>query len=182
MITFKADQSPSKSPLADSIRERTSTPVEKCYQCGKCSAGCPVASFMDLTPRQIMRGVQLGQKALVLSSSTIWLCASCHTCSTRCPMEIDVAAVMDALRSIALTENAPVAEKSVVLSHRLFLESIKRLGRVYEIGLVAGMNIGTVRPLANLDLGLPMISHRKISLMPARAGGKSIRRLFARSR
>jgi heterodisulfide reductase subunit C2 len=182
VLIFKADQSVSHSPLAIAVRERSAVAVEKCYQCGKCSAGCPVASFMDLTPRQIMRAIQLGQQDLALRSSTIWLCASCHTCSTRCPMEIDVAAVMDALRAIALAERAPVAEKSVLLAHRLFLESIKRLGRVYEVGVVAGMNIGTVQPMANMDLGLPMFARGKLSIVPARAGAESIRRLFARSR
>ena len=76
------------SPLSDLrtfVESQSGQKVLDCYQCGKCSAGCPAAEFMDLTPRQVMRAVQLGQAELALRSSTIWLCASCQTCSARCP-------------------------------------------------------------------------------------------------
>lgn len=77
----------------DTIRSAFQREVEKasgqkmaeCYQCGKCSAGCPMVGYMDLPPSQVMRLIQLGRRDTVLGSRTIWLCASCETCTTRCP-------------------------------------------------------------------------------------------------
>lgn len=95
-------------------------------------------------------------------------------------MEIDIARVMDSLRQIARAEGIAPAEKGVVLGYDLFLESVKRLGRLYEVGLVAGLNLGTLRPFANvLDVGLPLFVKGKLNLLPARAGGAELKRIFA---
>ncbi len=75
-----------------------------CYQCGKCSAGCPAAFAMDLLPSQVIRLIQLGQVREVLDSSTIWFCAACQTCYARCPKGVDLSRIMEALRDIALQE------------------------------------------------------------------------------
>src|SRR5208282_717492 len=72
--------------------------VADCYQCGKCTAGCPVAMHMDVAPNQVVRLVQLGEWEKALQSRAIWECVGCQTCSTRCPKEVDCAGVMDALR------------------------------------------------------------------------------------
>ena len=78
--------------------------VRACYQCGKCTAGCPLSASMDLMPNQIVRLLQLGEHEQVLKSSTIWQCASCLTCAARCPKEVDPAKVMEALRTLLLRE------------------------------------------------------------------------------
>lgn len=75
-----------------------------CYQCGKCSAGCPFADEMDSLPNQVIRRIQLGDKS-VLESDTIWLCASCLSCKVTCPKGIDLASLMESLREIILREN-----------------------------------------------------------------------------
>ena len=62
--------------------------INLCYQCRKCSAGCPIVYEMDYTPTQIIQAIRLGMKDLVLKSKTIWLCTSCETCTTRCPQDI----------------------------------------------------------------------------------------------
>ena len=179
MLTFKADQPVAGNALLRAIQEQSGARVQDCYQCGKCTAGCPVSSFMDLMPLQVMRAVQFGQADLALHSSTIWLCASCETCSARCPMEIDVAGVMDALRHLALARGIQPAEKNVVLAHRVFLESIKRLGRVYEVGVVACLNLGTLHPFANVvDVGLPMFLRGKLNIIPERATRGEVKRIF----
>ncbi|MFO8012307.1 MAG: 4Fe-4S dicluster domain-containing protein, partial [Phycisphaerae bacterium] len=93
--------------LADEVLERTGVDVRECYQCGKCTAGCPMAPFMDLTPSQVMRLVQIGDEEAVdtlLSSTALWSCVGCLTCTQRCPKDLDPAAVMDALREIAYEE------------------------------------------------------------------------------
>ena len=85
--------------------------IRACYQCRKCSAGCPVVSAMDILPNQIIRQIQYGRREKVLTSGSIWICASCHTCSVRCPNDIDFAQVMDSLRHIALRSGISVGEQ-----------------------------------------------------------------------
>jgi len=76
--------------------------VRECYQCGKCTAACPVNKAMDILPHQVIRFLQLGMANEVLKSNTIWICASCFTCAGRCPRGVDVARVMEALRIVLL--------------------------------------------------------------------------------
>jgi len=94
-----------KSKFIDKVEELSGENIYTCYQCGKCSAGCPSISEMDLSPGEIIRLVQLGQEKEVLDSKTIWICASCFTCVTRCPKGVDLAKVMEALRQITLRKN-----------------------------------------------------------------------------
>lgn len=91
--------------FAKKVKEISREDILLCYQCGMCSAGCPIAFAMDLLPNQIIQLVQLGLEAEVAKSKTIWLCASCLTCSVRCPRGLDVAKVMEALRLISLRKN-----------------------------------------------------------------------------
>ncbi|MCD4775668.1 MAG: 4Fe-4S dicluster domain-containing protein [Candidatus Aegiribacteria sp.] len=86
------------------VNELSGQPVDACYQCGNCSSGCPLAQEMAILPNRIIRLVQLGQKDDIIHSNTIWICASCFQCTVRCPKGIDIQAVMDTLRQIALEE------------------------------------------------------------------------------
>lgn len=94
------------------VEELSGQKLFSCYQCGKCTAGCPVASDMDILPAQVVRLVQLGQYNDVLKSKTIWICASCLTCSVRCPKGVDLARLMESLRTIFFRENP--AEPSMI--------------------------------------------------------------------
>ena len=76
--------------------------VFACYQCGKCTAGCPVASIMDDPPHQIVRFLQLGDADKALKSSTPWACVGCLTCASFCPKGVDLARIMEALRTVRL--------------------------------------------------------------------------------
>ncbi len=75
-----------------------------CYQCGKCSAGCPMARYMDILPNQMIRYAQLGLRDELLSSEAIWLCVSCLTCNSRCPKGVKIAEVIEAVRQVLLRE------------------------------------------------------------------------------
>ncbi len=146
--------------------------VQDCYQCQKCSAGCPVAFAMDYKPNQIMQMVSLGMKERVLSSKTIWVCASCYTCSTRCPNDIDIAKVMDWLRQTAIREGVPPAEKEVALFHSTFLESIRTYGRVHELSMMARYKQKTGKWMDDFKLGWRMFIKGKLRLFPSRVSGK----------
>ena len=92
----------------DRVCELSGQNVYKCYQCGRCSAGCPFAFEMDLLPNQIIRLVQMGAEEEVVKSKTLYLCASCFTCQSRCPKGIDMAKVMEAVRLLIDPKGADV--------------------------------------------------------------------------
>jgi len=91
-----------KDSFVDKVQELSGQNLLACYQCGKCSAGCPAVSEMDILPNQIIRYAQLGFKEELLASKAIWICASCFTCNARCPKGINIAEVIEALRQILL--------------------------------------------------------------------------------
>jgi heterodisulfide reductase subunit C len=93
-----------RSDLVRRVEEISGQDLLACYQCGECSAGCPVAFAMDMLPSQVIRLVQLGQVEEALDSETIWFCAACQTCYARCPKGVDLSRIMEALREIALKE------------------------------------------------------------------------------
>jgi len=87
------------------VEEISGQNVYSCYQCGKCSASCAFSYKMDKSVNQFIHLIQLGQKKRILDTNTHWICASCFTCTVRCPRKIDVAALMEAIREISLREN-----------------------------------------------------------------------------
>ncbi|MEA3340887.1 MAG: 4Fe-4S dicluster domain-containing protein [Chloroflexota bacterium] len=92
-----------RGPFVTSVEEISGQDLLDCNQCGKCSAGCPVVEAMDILPSQVIRMAQLGMEE-VLESNTVWICASCLTCVTRCPKGVDLPRLMEALRQISLRE------------------------------------------------------------------------------
>ena len=113
------------------------TSIRDCYQCGKCSAGCPMAEQMDLLPNQLIRLVQLGRVDKAMRAGAIWQCVSCLTCSSRCPQSVDCAGIMDALRQLSVEQEAasPAAHRTVIFQ-KAFLHNIRRNGRLNELELV----------------------------------------------
>jgi len=101
-----------QNSIIKKIEDISGQKVLSCYQCGKCSAGCPMVTLMDLLPNQIIRLVQLGQIKDVTDSKTIWLCASCFSCTARCPKGVDLAKVMEALRLLILRKSTNYIEPS----------------------------------------------------------------------
>ena len=102
------------SEFVKKVAEISGQNLRFCYQCGKCSAGCPMSFAMDLLPNQIMRLVQLGMEEDIANSKTVWLCASCLTCTVRCPKGVDISRVMEALRVIALRRSFDFVELSEI--------------------------------------------------------------------
>lgn len=162
-MAVKAAQTES---LAQTVQRETGENVYLCYQCIKCTSGCLLAEHFDLTPNQVMRSVQLGEES-VLESKTIWLCAGCQTCTTRCPQGLDVAGIMDALRIEARHRGIPAAIPEVAKFSNLFLRDIGIFGRLYEVGLMAGLNLLTGQLMKDMDMGLEMMKRRKLRLIPS---------------
>lgn len=91
-----------KNEAIDRVETLSGQNILACYQCGRCSAGCPVVEEMDIIPSEVIRLLQLGQMDEVLSSKTIWTCASCLQCASRCPKGVEFSNICDALRAIVL--------------------------------------------------------------------------------
>lgn len=155
-----------KTDLAEKIRAKTGENVFLCYQCVKCTSGCPLDEYFDLAPNQVMRAAQLGQEDIALNAKTPWLCAGCQTCTTRCPQGIDVAKVMDFMASEAVARGIPAKVPEIALFNKVFLRNVDILGRAYELGLIAEVNLRTGQPLKDLPMGLEMIRKGKIKITP----------------
>jgi heterodisulfide reductase subunit C2 len=151
--------------LLRKIEALSGVSVRHCFQCGKCSAGCPMASFMDILPTRIMRMLQMGQADKVLEGLSIWRCASCETCSSRCPNEVDLASVMDVLRKLSVDSKGPSKERFVQLANKLFLQNIRRYGRQYEMRLAAEFNLKSGQFFKDFELGPEMMSKGKLKLL-----------------
>jgi heterodisulfide reductase subunit C len=166
--------------LVERVNSGADTNACKCYQCKRCSIGCPVAPFGDLHPAQIMRAVQLGDVDAAAASRFIWLCTGCETCTTRCPQGIDIAAVMDELRKIAHEENLVNKDAPFANILKLNLDSMQRWGRMYEIELLGLDKITRPRSMmADMGLGMKMFRKGKISLLPERGDVKQMKRMVA---
>jgi heterodisulfide reductase subunit C len=150
------------------IERRSGQPIARCYQCRKCSAGCPTAQAMDFDPAQIVRLVQLGQRQAALSCAGIWLCVGCETCGTRCPNGICVGRIADALKASALQAGVAPGERSVYQFHRAFLNSVRRFGRAHEITMLVEYKLRAGNLLADLLLGARLLLAGKLPLLPGR--------------
>ena len=156
---------PALPSIGDAVRARIGENIYSCYQCVKCTSGCPLADQFDLTPNQVMRALQLND-ARVLESRTIWLCASCYTCATRCPRGIDVTGVMDALRIEARERGIPAAVPEVATFNSLFMRLSRMFGRIPELLLMALFNLAQRKPFANADLGWQLLKRGRLKWLP----------------
>lgn len=156
--------------------------VAECYQCGNCTAGCPYTFAYDIPVSQIMRLLQAGQKQRLLSFRSIWLCATCQSCTTRCPNNIDVARIMDVLRHMARREGF-ATERNVKVFWDAFLESVEKHGRVFELGLMAAYVVRTGKFWTDMDLGPKVLPKGKLGLRPHPIEGRQeVARIFQKFR
>jgi heterodisulfide reductase subunit C len=141
-----------------------------------------MAFAMDVLPNQVMRMIQLGLQEKLLRSKTIWICASCQACTTRCPNDIDIAHVMDSLRQWSHDQGL-AAEANVLKFHEAVLDSIYRHGRLFELGMVGRYKLATRDLFGDAKLGWEMFKKGKLRFWPARIRGKEqVRAMFPKGR
>ena len=163
----------------EEAQKRSGEDINLCYQCLKCTAGCPTAPYMDIRPNNIIRMIQMGMKKAVLGSSAIWLCVSCETCGTRCPNEIDIGVLMDSLREMAVEEGIPAREKNIHLLHEAFIQSIRRGGRVHEATMLVDYKLRSRDFMTDLAPGMMLFLKGKIPVFPSLIKGrKEIKKIF----
>jgi heterodisulfide reductase subunit C2 len=174
---------PGAADFAADVERSASANLSACLQCGKCSSGCPVAAQVDVVPHALLRLVQLGQRDAVLGSRMIWLCTSCQTCMTRCPQKVDIAAMNDALRRMSLAAGQVVKGSRVPAFNSTFLMIIRRLGRMYEMGLMSIFKMRTMDLVSDVNKMPMMLKKGKLAMFPPMIGGGKARRvLFDRVR
>ena len=165
--------------FAAEVNRQSETDLNLCYQCRTCSNGCPFVAAMDYPPNVVLRMIQYGMRQQVLECSTIWVCVNCHTCSSQCPNNIDIAAIMNTLTKMALEEGVPVPTQAILDFHLQVLHSIEVYGRAHKLRIMLRHKLATGEWFRDLDVGLKMISKRKLDLFPSRVKNfKEIRRLF----
>jgi heterodisulfide reductase subunit C len=149
----------SQSQLAEAVFSESGQNVNLCYQCRKCAAGCPISYAMDYKPAQL---------------------ASCETCTTRCPQEVDVAKVMDAVKIIALRRRIKPTIPQVASFYKAALSNIKMCGRMYELGMIVALKLRTFEFFKDMALGTKMFLKGKLKMIPSLTSAKTTWKLFRR--
>jgi len=185
-MSSASHHAPHADTLAARVKAATGISLAQCYQCGKCAAGCPVSEEMDLVPCQVLRLLQYEQPKYddrVLRCAGIWLCLSCETCSTRCPQEVEIPRIMDAVRAEALRLGvAHPKSKDILAFHRAFMDSVEQTGRLYEIGLVADYKLRSGHLFKDVMLAPKMYVRGKLGLFPHMIKGTAaVKRIFKRT-
>jgi heterodisulfide reductase subunit C len=167
--------------FSNRVEASASLNVNACFQCRKCTNGCPVTFAMDIYPDQVIRLVLLGQKERVLTCKTIWVCSACETCTTRCPNEVDIAGTMDALKEMAVKEGVQVPQPKTYAFHKAFLDDVKKRGRMFEGRLMQSYLLTSgelFRKIADgsikeeMSLGWNMFKRGRLPLLPKGVKGK----------
>jgi len=161
------------------LEKRSGESVSLCYQCRRCTNGCPLTFAMDIMPNQVMRMAQLGLEDDLLRSKTVWVCASCQTCTTRCPNDIDIAHVMDSLRQLSQESGVPPGEEKIAKFHQALLASVRANGRLFELGMVGRYKLSSRDFFSGTKLGLKLLAKGKLKFLPSRIEGRSeVREMF----
>jgi heterodisulfide reductase subunit C len=182
-MTITISKNKSTLGLLKRVHDISGVDLSKCYQCKKCTSGCPVSGMAACPPSEMMRRLHLGLGDELLNSDILWMCVSCETCSARCPMGIDVAAVMDALRKLAVQRGTAKPEGNVPLFNRAFLKTVEVFGRTYDIAMIAAYKLGSGKLKADTEKFPTMLRKRRIALLPPRgADRKTVRRIFKKTK
>ena len=171
------------------IEEISSIPggeqINQCIQCGSCSASCPNANLMDYTPRKLIAMARAGMRDEVLSSNSMWYCASCYLCTVRCPQMIKPTELMHALECLAIRHGVATGRTLTPLMYRIFIDSIKSNGRVHEFNFTLKYYLKAIRYylptrtdplnplrasrfLGMLTIAVGLFSHGRMPLRPSR--------------
>ncbi len=159
---------------------RIKTMVGACIQCGTCSASCPNAEFMDITPRQMWRMLLSDQTKDLFESHSFMMCSACYYCTLRCPRGLELTLAMAALKQVGARMNLGQM-KSCTLFYSLFLDNVRQYGRVREMELMGryfwGMK-NPITPITYAPLGLRLLRKKKIKPQLPRMGKGKLSKIF----
>lgn len=161
-VSVKPDEK--RTTFLGEVERQSGQKVYQCYQCGKCSGGCPLGSIMDYPPNQIVQMVVEGRKEELLASQAIHLCLGCATCEANCPSGFAMYRVNETLRAMARKEGYEAPDASFVRFNHLFLENMMATGRVEEIGLMLEYDLKSGKPFQDLPLGLKLFQRGMVGI------------------
>jgi heterodisulfide reductase subunit C2 len=165
--------------LMDAVMRISGVDIRECLQCKKCSNGCPVAALSRIGPSETIRRLQFNTGDELFESDLVWMCVSCEICYSRCPNKIDMAAIMDALRILAVRKKSSGVKGNVHLFNKSFLNTVKFFGRTFDLGMIAAYKVATSSFMQDTDKFPMMLRKRKIALLPSFKGSKKyIKRIF----
>lgn len=174
---------------ARAIALETGIQVASCYQCLRCTNSCPVNTFMDIKPHQVVRMVQLGQKEKLLGCSSIWVCLSCEMCSTFCPSEVDVAALMNHIKNSVVRSQHKPAEVEIAQFHEIFLQVLWKYGRINDLQLIQRFKLKTLlrgdtpsgkEMRHDAEVAISLFRRGRLKFLPEKSGAaKEIRRILS---
>jgi heterodisulfide reductase subunit C len=172
-----------KLTLARDLQSLTGENVMLCYQCKKCTLGCPAAYTMKMKPHEMMRAIQLGLTEEIYWSGMIWMCLSCETCNTRCPQGIGILRLINGLREMARRFDYYNPYPGIASMYRIFMALVKRFGRIYELGLALLIHLGMLTPYKDIALVYPMVSKGKLNPLPPKSrGAKELQHVMSKIR
>lgn len=158
--------------------------IKRCIQCGTCTGSCPVSYAMDISPRELIALFREGEMEKIMRSRTIWICASCYACTTRCPSGIKITDVMYALKRTAMARKYESTAPQVQIMANLFVNNLMSYGRLHEGTLIAKYYVktGVWRMVALASLGMKMLRTKRIALLPHKIDGhKSLARIIRKA-
>ena len=173
------DISHRKPNFVEQVKRRSGVDINLCWHCQSCAGGCPFVSAMDYPPNRVIRLVQLGLEKEALESSGIWIRVGCNTCSVQCPNAIDIPAVNDCLRQMAIEAGVAIAEPNILHFHQEVLNSIERYGRTHKFEIMLRYKLRRRDFFTDAAVGIKMFAKRKLELWPSRSEDmKTIKGLF----
>jgi heterodisulfide reductase subunit C len=181
-MTTRITKQKAPGELLRAVQEKADVNLNACYQCKKCSIGCPVADQTESPPSEIIRRLQLGAGEELLQTDLIWTCLSCETCYARCPNQINFTAVIDALKSLAVEKGVANPEGDAPLFNRLFLNTVKAYGRAYDLQAIAMYKLGTGNLKQDMDKFPTMLKKGKMAILPPSGADKGkVKRIFKKA-
>ena len=165
-INLSAESARNKDRI-ETLQAKAGVKLSDCYQCGKCTAGCPMAESMDIVPRQVLRYLQLGLLDDVMISKAPWICATCITCSARCPHDVQICDLMETVRHEANRSGIHPIRRSKLFT-KFFLAPVRMFGRSYELLMTALYNVTSGRLTQNFSYLPKMLTGWKLPIFPDR--------------
>jgi heterodisulfide reductase subunit C len=155
--------------------------IKECIQCGTCSASCPAVSGMDYAPRQVIAKLRANEIEDVLKSNTAWVCASCYSCTVRCPAGIKFTDFMYQLKRAGIEFGILPKNKNGIRLAKSFGNTVKKYGRNFEPELIIRYNItNPFNFLKVAPLGIKLFTHNRMPILPSKVkGAKHIKKALA---